>query len=56
MLLRKLYQKTDSCLVFKRTHSPALEVGHHVSALRNLGGSIQAHVGVFPVNHVLLEK
>lgn len=37
-------------------YPPALEVSHHVSALRNLGGSIEAHVGVFTINHVLLER
>lgn len=37
-------------------YAPALEVSHHVSALRNLGGSIEAHVGVLPIDHVLLER
>lgn len=37
-------------------YPPALEVSHHVSALRNLGGSIEAHVGVLTINHVLLER
>ena len=37
-------------------YPPTLEVRHHVSAFRNLGGSIKAHVGVFTINHVLLER
>lgn len=35
-------------------HPPALEVCHHVPPLGNLGGAVQTHVGVFPVDHVLL--
>lgn len=52
----KLRRKSYYRQIRGNTRSPALEVGHHVSALRNLGGSIQAHVGVLPINHVLLEK
>lgn len=37
-------------------YPPALEVSHHVSALGNLGGSIETHVGVLTVNHVLLQR
>lgn len=37
-------------------HPPALEVSHHVSAFRNLGGSVEAHVGVLTIDHVLLER
>ena len=34
---------------------PGLEVGHHVTSFRDLGGTIQSLVGVLPVPHVLLE-
>ena len=37
-------------------YPPTLEVSHHVSALGNLGGSVEAHVGVLSIDHVLLEK
>lgn len=37
-------------------HPPALEVCNHVPPLGDLGGAVQAHVGVFSVNHVLLER
>lgn len=32
----------------------SLEVSHHVPTIRDLRGSIQSHVGVLPVPHVLL--
>lgn len=36
-------------------NSPALEVSHHVPPLRNLGWTIQSHVSMLAVHHVLLQ-
>lgn len=50
------WPKHTHCPWIMDLYPPALEVSHHVSALRNLGGSVQAHVGVLTINHVLLER
>lgn len=53
-MTRQIHEESLSRIV--DLYPPALEVSHHVSALRNLGGSVQAHVGVLTINHVLLGR
>lgn len=49
------HKHTADFIAFIYLYPPTLEVSHHVSALRNLWGPVQAHVGVLTINHVLLE-